>query len=80
MTKEIWRPQRATDLEGVHWFKSSYSGGGESQCVEAADLTKTPYNAMALRDSKAPTGPVLIITTGAFSAFVAAAGGGRFDG
>ncbi|MER6125960.1 DUF397 domain-containing protein [Streptomyces sp. NPDC001795] len=71
MTIEKRRPQRATDLGGVDWIKSSYSGGSESQCVETADLTGTPFNAVAIRDSKMRNGSVLLVTPKAFAAFTA---------
>ncbi|MDF3301631.1 DUF397 domain-containing protein [Streptomyces tropicalis] len=49
------------------WRKSSYSGGGDgNNCVEMAD-TRTH---IAVRDSKAPAGAVLVFPAGAFSAFV----------
>lgn len=61
----------AQDLAGVaDWFKSSYSGNGNN-CLEAADLTKTAYNGVAVRDSKDPHGPALLFASDAFTAFVA---------
>lgn len=36
-----------------HWFKSSYSGGSGTECVEVADLQGT----VGVRDSKQPGGP-----------------------
>jgi uncharacterized protein DUF397 len=40
---------------GLTWRKSSYSGEGESNCVEVA----FPDQAVAVRDSKNAGGPVL---------------------
>lgn len=68
----------ARDLTGAEWFKSSFSDNGTA-CVEAADLTQTAYNAVAVRDSKDPDGPALLFTPGAFAAFVADARAGRYD-
>lgn len=44
----------ANDLSGVRWIKSSHSGQGED-CVEVAGLP----GAVAVRDSKDPSGPAL---------------------
>ncbi|MET9840409.1 DUF397 domain-containing protein [Streptomyces virginiae] len=60
----------AADLSDAEWRKSSYSGGGESQCVEVADLSATEYCKIAVRDSKRPAGPALLLSASAFDAFV----------
>lgn len=60
----------AADLGDVKWRKSSYSGGGESQCIEVADLSATRYNKIAVRDSKYPAGPALLLSASAFGTFV----------
>lgn len=66
--------ETATELR---WFKSSFSGGSESECVEAAFL---PERTGALvRDSKDPHGAVLDFRAGAWSAFVADVAAGGFD-
>ncbi|MEU6733726.1 DUF397 domain-containing protein [Streptomyces physcomitrii] len=62
--------------ESPRWFKSSYSSAGE-QCVEVADLRRSPFPVIAVRDSKAPTGPVLGLRADAFSSFLAGVKGGR---
>ncbi|MFD3553767.1 DUF397 domain-containing protein [Streptomyces goshikiensis] len=62
----------AADLGDVEWRKSSYSGGGESQCVEVADLSDTEYSKIAVRDSKRPAGPALLLSASAFGALVQA--------
>ncbi|GAB2951888.1 hypothetical protein GCM10023080_008080 [Streptomyces pseudoechinosporeus] len=59
-------------LSGAHWFKSSYSSDSNNACVEVADLTSTSYAGVAIRDSKAPDGPVLLIGPSVFQAFVRA--------
>ncbi|MFE2554070.1 DUF397 domain-containing protein [Streptomyces sp. NPDC059355] len=60
----------AADLGAVEWHKSSYSGGGESQCVEVADLSATRDSKIAVRDSKRAAGPVLLLSASAFDALV----------
>jgi hypothetical protein len=55
------------NLAHATWRKSSYSGGS-GNCVEIAnDLS----GAVAIRDSKNPTGSTLVFTTRAWRAFVA---------
>lgn len=61
----------APELQGAVWKKSSYSGGGESQCVECTDVTQT-HSGIAVRDSKKPEGPTLLFTLEAFNGFIAA--------
>jgi hypothetical protein len=61
---------RATDLPGAAWFKSSYSGSDQSQCVEVADVRPT-LGRIAVRDSKNPQGPALLFSPGHFAAFTA---------
>ncbi|MEU5168390.1 MULTISPECIES: DUF397 domain-containing protein [Streptomyces] len=38
------------DQVKAHWFKSSYSGGSGTECVEVADLDES----VGVRDSKWP--------------------------
>ncbi|MGW0531440.1 DUF397 domain-containing protein [Streptomyces sp. NPDC003032] len=52
------------------WFKSSYSDPGQN-CVEIADRTATPHPSIAVRDSKNPHGPALLLHPSAWSSFVA---------
>ncbi|MET8685890.1 DUF397 domain-containing protein [Streptomyces sp. NPDC004732] len=52
------------------WFKSSYSDPGQN-CLEIADLTATPRTGIAVRDSKNPQGPALLLHPSSWSAFVA---------
>jgi hypothetical protein len=47
------------DLAGAQWRKSSYSSGSGGNCVEVA--TNLP-GLVAVRDSKHPKGPALILT------------------
>ncbi|MGX1562280.1 DUF397 domain-containing protein [Streptomyces sp. NPDC055506] len=56
----------ATELaSGEAWFKSSYSDPGQN-CLEAAHLTPS----IAIRDSKTPTGPALLLPPAAWTAFL----------
>jgi len=50
------------ELTGAVWRKSSRSGSGD-QCVEAAPLSG---GLRALRDSKDPAGPALVLTPSAW--------------
>ncbi|MBA0053653.1 DUF397 domain-containing protein [Streptomyces sp. AJS327] len=66
----------APQLEGVVWQKSSYSGSGESQCVEIADVLQR-HRGIAVRDSKNPSGSALLLSVGAFADFIADVSSGR---
>lgn len=50
------------------WFKSSYSGGGQGECLEVAD----GYANIPVRDSKTPSGPALVFSAAGWSSFVSA--------
>ncbi|QKW28989.1 DUF397 domain-containing protein [Streptomyces seoulensis] len=56
-------------------MKSSYSGNN-GNCVEVAVL---PTDGRALRDSKNPDGPALVLSTAEFSAFVQGVKDGEFE-
>jgi Domain of unknown function (DUF397) len=60
----------------VTWQKSSYSGASGGNCVEVAQL---PASAIAVRDSKDPDGPRLVLTPDEWRAFVAGVKSGEFD-
>ena len=49
------------------WHKSSYSGNGGANCVEVA---RNLPGGVAVRDSKNPHGPVLIITRDEWATFL----------
>ncbi|MER6828267.1 DUF397 domain-containing protein, partial [Streptosporangium sp. NPDC000563] len=52
------------DLSNATWVKSSLSGDNGGNCVEVArleDTTNHPH-LIALRDSKDPDGPKLLLT------------------
>ncbi|MFJ3501546.1 MULTISPECIES: DUF397 domain-containing protein [unclassified Streptomyces] len=57
---------QAVDLSTVTWRKSSYSNYDGGQCLEVAD--RLPH--IPVRDSKVPTGPVLVFATSAWASFV----------
>lgn len=49
------------------WFKSSYSSDAGGSCVEIANLASAH---VAVRDSKHPTGPTLLLPPAAFAALL----------
>jgi hypothetical protein len=63
------------DLDRAHWRKSARSGPYSDNCVEVAFVD----GAIAVRDSKDPSGAVLVFTPGEWDAFVAGAKDGEFD-
>ncbi|OXS36496.1 DUF397 domain-containing protein [Streptomyces sp. XY006] len=54
--------------EHTGWFKSSYSGGSQAECLEVAPGRTT----VPVRDSKSTDGPALHFSAGGWSAFVTA--------
>jgi hypothetical protein len=65
----------STDLSGVNWFKSTYSGG-RTDCVEVAWLAE---GSVGVRDSKNTTGPALVFAPGEWDAFTAGVKAQEFD-
>jgi hypothetical protein len=63
------------DLSQAAWRKSKASGPYSDNCVEVAFID----DAIAVRDSKHPQGPVLLFTQGEWDAFVEGAKDGEFD-
>ncbi|MER6101492.1 DUF397 domain-containing protein [Streptomyces sp. NPDC001832] len=64
--------QVSENVDGLRWFKSSYSGSGGGDCVEVA----TCHDAVHVRDSKvAGGGPVLRVSRGEWAAFLSLAAG-----
>jgi hypothetical protein len=63
------------NLSAATWFKSSYSGGNSDNCVEVAFVD----DAVAVRDSKNPTGPALVYTRTEWDAFVEGVKDGEFN-
>ena len=58
---------QGVDLSRAAWQKSSYSGSNGGQCVEVA---RNLPGVVAVRDSKDPDGPSLIVTAGEWQAFL----------
>jgi hypothetical protein len=63
------------DLSRAVWREASRSNGQGGACVEVAFVP----SAVGIRDSKNPTGPVLVFGQVGFAALVAAAMGGELD-
>lgn len=60
----------AYDFPGAaRWRKSTYSNGEGGSCVEVADGVP---GVVPVRDSKVPSGDVLVIGAGAWAEFIAA--------
>jgi hypothetical protein len=49
-----------------HWFKSSYSGGSGTECVECSHAGDGTF----VRDSKKPDGPIVAVGRPAWTAFI----------
>jgi hypothetical protein len=64
-----------TELTGVRWGKSSYSGPTGGNCVEVAFLAG---GQVAVRNSRRPSGPALVFSAGAWDAFISGARNGQF--
>jgi hypothetical protein len=62
------------DLDAVPWRTSTRSGP-DGNCVEVAKLD----DAVAVRDSKRPTGPALMFTPAEWEAFISGVKEGEFD-
>jgi hypothetical protein len=54
-------------LSTAKWRKSTYSNGGDANCVEVADGF---LGIVPVRDSKNPKGPALVVTDHGWGAFV----------
>ncbi|GGK96199.1 hypothetical protein Sme01_31670 [Sphaerisporangium melleum] len=64
------------DLSAAVWRKSSLSGGNGGQCVEvAANLP----GVVAVRDSKVPDGPKLVLGPSEWRSFIGGVKTGTFD-
>ncbi|MEU6590187.1 DUF397 domain-containing protein [Streptomyces sp. NPDC046881] len=57
----------AASLE-LHWFKSSYSGGSGTECVECAYTSGNAF----IRDSKWGEGSVIHVQPGTWHVFIGA--------
>ena len=65
----------ATGLGRISWLKSRHSNPS-GNCVEVACL---PTGEIAVRNSRFPTGPVLLYTRAEIAAFLQGAKDGEFD-
>ena len=65
----------SVDLSGARWFKSTRSSAGKD-CVEVAHLDD---GRVGVRDSKNPTGGVLVFAPSEWDAFLLGARDGEFD-
>lgn len=63
-------------LSSADWRKSSYSGSNGGQCVEVA--SNLP-GIVAVRDSKNPDGPKLVMSAEDWGVFTAGVKTGQFD-
>jgi hypothetical protein len=66
-------PATPQPVPEVVWFKSSYSGGNTTECVETAF---TPSGVL-VRDSKRPEFQHLVLSRPAWKGFLEGAYGGR---
>ena len=84
LTDVIWRKSsysggnggncvEVASLTDVDWRKSSFSSGNGGNCVEIANLSR----AVAVRDSKDPDGPALILTPAQWRGLTARIRAGR---
>ncbi|WSR42926.1 DUF397 domain-containing protein [Kitasatospora purpeofusca] len=62
---------KSVDLRATAWRKSSYSGDNGGECVEVALVSPSP-DVVPVRDSKDPSGPVLLFPSAAWSSFLSA--------
>ncbi|MEU1948086.1 DUF397 domain-containing protein [Streptomyces sp. NPDC020125] len=63
------------NLSAAVWRKSSYSNGGDANCIEVADAFP---GTVPVRDSKDSHGPALVFSTDGWSSFVSAVKRGEF--
>jgi hypothetical protein len=69
------KDKTVADLASAVWRKSSRSGPLTDNCVEVAFVE----GHAAVRDSKDPSGPVLLFDTAEWRAFIEGAKDGEFD-
>jgi hypothetical protein len=67
--------ERATDLVGAAWRKSTRSGDNGGSCVEVTGFAAS----VAVRDSKDPSGPAVLFDHRSWSAFIDGVSAGSFD-
>ncbi|WP_078897495.1 DUF397 domain-containing protein [Streptomyces rimosus] len=52
------------------WAKSSYSSQDGGNCLEWSPASAIASGAIPIRDSKAPSGPILTFSTRSFAEFI----------
>ncbi|WP_173097403.1 DUF397 domain-containing protein [Actinomadura verrucosospora] len=67
-TRSLNNGGECIELAGLAWRKSTHSGPNGGECVELADAAGV--DAVAVRDSKDPDGPVLLVTRAALRSAV----------
>ncbi|MFF5258353.1 DUF397 domain-containing protein [Actinomadura viridis] len=63
------------ELSNARWRKSSHSHAGSGDCVEVAAVP----GSVGMRDSKDPSGPVLLVARTGMGALLADIRAGRYD-
>ncbi|GAA3933797.1 DUF397 domain-containing protein [Actinomadura viridis] len=63
------------EFSNARWRKSSHSHAGSGDCVEVAPVP----GSVGMRDSKDPSGPVLLVARTGMSALLADIRAGRYD-
>jgi hypothetical protein len=63
------------DLSRIQWRKASYSTSANQNCVEAGATGRV----VAVRDSKDPDGPKLVVSPAGWRVFMADVKSGRYD-
>ncbi|MEU0985983.1 DUF397 domain-containing protein [Streptomyces sp. NPDC005953] len=61
-----------TTTDRPRWVKSSYSSNG-GDCIEWAPSHVSATGIVPVRDSKRPSGPVLMVSTNAFAGLISLA-------
>ncbi|MCF6521595.1 DUF397 domain-containing protein [Streptomyces sp. JJ36] len=61
------KPSAGKDTSELQWYRSSYSGSDNNDCVEVAAFRGTVH----VRDSKNVPGPQVSLTAAAWADFVA---------
>jgi hypothetical protein len=68
------RERGTPDLSRTGWRKSTYSGGN-GDCVEVGSLGQ----AVAVRDSKHPSGPSMLVSLGTWRSFIQEVKAGAYE-
>ncbi|MFF3333607.1 DUF397 domain-containing protein [Streptomyces sp. NPDC002888] len=67
---------RSIDLTAASWRKSSYSNQDGGACLDVSDDFA---DIVPVRDSKIPSGPVLVFPASHWASFVSAVKGGQLS-